>query len=127
MAYPALLNLGVNRPHEISGYTLSSNNDADILRIKYVRKKGSLLPTAKKFKFPRHPMPGVHPQPGEAAMTEISPALESALIELSNLLSKQSKLTDRKAELLNKLDEFEKYIKLQISEFKAEIEKMNAD
>lgn len=127
MSYPALLNLGINRPHEISGYTLSSNNDVDILRVKYARQKGSLLPTAKKFKFPRRPMPGVQPQPGEAMMTEISPALEAALAELSQLLSKQATLTDRKAELLHELDEFEEYIRLQIAEFKAEIEKFDSE
>ncbi|MBS9777908.1 MAG: DUF3461 family protein [Gammaproteobacteria bacterium] len=127
MSYPALLNLGINRPHEISGYTLSSNNDVDILRVKYVRQKGSLLPTAKKFKFPRRPIPGIHPVQGEACMTEISPALEEALEELSHILSKNVTLTDRKTELLTELDEFEEYIRLQIAEFKAEIEKMGTE
>lgn len=126
-AYPALLSLGINRPHEISSYTLSSTNDVDILRVRYTRQKGSLLPTSKKFKFPRRPMPGIHPQPGEAMMTEISPALEEALEELSQLLSKEVALKDRKAELLRELDEFEEYIRLQISEFKAEIEKLASE
>ncbi len=124
MSYPALLNLGINRPHEISGYTLSSSNDVDILRIKYTRQKGSLLPAAKKFKFPRRPMPGMDPSHGQEVMTEISPALEEALDELSHLLSKHVSFVDRKAELLNELDEFEEYIRLQIAEFKAEIERL---
>ncbi len=126
-AYPALLSLGVNRPHEISSYTLSSTNDVDILRIRYTRQKGSLLPTSKKFKFPRRPIPGIHSQPGESLMTEISPALEEALEELSQLLSKEHSLKDRKTELLRELDEFEDYIRVQIAEFKAEIEKLESD
>ncbi len=58
MSYPALKNLGVNRPHEISSYTLSSGCNADTLKIKYSRQKGSLLPTVKRFHFPRRPVPG---------------------------------------------------------------------
>ncbi len=126
-AYPALLSLGINRPHEISSYTLSSSNDVDILRIRYTRQKGSLLPTSKKFKFPRRPIPGIHPQPGQSMMTEISPALEEALEELSQLLSKDLTFKDRKTELLRELDEFEEYVRLQVSEFKAEIEKLEAE
>lgn len=124
MSYPALKNLGINRPHEISGYTLASTNDVDTLRIKYVRQKGSLLPTAKKFKFPRRPIPGVQPAPGESPMTEISPALEEALAELSQLLSDQSSTQDRKAELLQEVDEFEEYVRVRMAEFRAEIEKL---
>ncbi len=126
-AYPALLSLGINRPHEISSYTLSSTNDVDILRIRYTRHKGSLLPVSKKFKFPRRPIPGIHPKPGESLVTEISPALEEAVEELSQLLSKEHSVEDRKKELLHELDEFEHYIRVQIAEFKAEIEKLDFD
>ncbi len=124
MSYPALKNLGINRPHEISAYTLISNNDVDILRIKYVRQKGSLLPTAKKFKFPRRPIPSVQPIAGQPAMTEISPALEEALEELSRLLSDASSTQDKKAELLHEIDEFEEYVHIRMAEFRAEIEKL---
>ncbi len=126
-AYPALLSLGINRPHEISSYTLSSTSDVDILRIRYTRQKGSLLPVSKKFKFPRRPIPGTHPKPGQSVMTEISPALEEAVEELSRLLSKEHLLKDKKTELLRELDEFENYIKVQIAEFKAEIEHLDFD
>lgn len=124
MSYPALKNLGINRPYEISGYTLSTHNDIDTLRIKYVRQKGSLLPTAKRFQFPRRPMPGIHTIPGEAVMTEISPALEEALEELSLLLDQQQSNHDKKEVLLKELDEFETYVSEQIKEFKAEIEQL---
>lgn len=124
MSYPALKNLGINRPHEISSYTLSSTNDIDTLRIRYTRQKGSLLPASKKFKFPRRPMPGVQVVPGESVMTEISPALEAALGELSHLLSETMSLADKKTELLHDIDEFEEYVRVRLAEFKAEIEKL---
>ncbi len=124
MSYPALQNLGVNRPHEISGYTLSTHNDVDTLRIKYNRQKGSLLPTTKRFQFPRRPMAGVQIVPGEPTMTEISPALESALEELSRLLSENTSIQDKKAELLSEIDEFESYIKTRLAEFRSEIKQL---
>lgn len=127
MSYPALKNLGINRPHEISAYTLSSNNDVDTLRIRYARKHGSLLPTAKKFKFPRRPMQGMPVEPGEQLLTEISPALESALGELSQLLAEQHNVADRKAELLREMDDFMDYVGVQIQSFKAEIENLDFD
>ncbi len=124
MTYPALKNLGINRPHEISSYTLSSNNNIDTLRIKYIRKPGSLLPTAKKFKFPRRPVPGIQTDFGEPPLTEISPALEDALNELSQLLSERHTVADRKAELLHEMDEFLDYVNVQVQEFKTEIKKL---
>lgn len=124
MNYPALYNLGINRPNEISGYSLSTHNDVDTLRVKYTRQKGSLLPTSKRFKFPRRPMPGLQAVPGEVSMTEISPALESALAELSQLLSDKNNTNDRKADLLNEIDEFESYIKTRLTEFRNEVEKL---
>ncbi len=124
MTYPALKSLGINRPHEISGYTLSTEANVDTLRVRYARQKGSLLPTSKRFKFPRRPMPGVHVAPGEPEMTEISPALEEALEELSDLLSADKSERDKKAELLQEIDEFESFIRAQLSDFRAEIEKL---
>lgn len=124
MAYPALRNLGINRPHEISGYTLSSEGDVDTLRIRYTRQRGSVLPTSKRFKFPRRPMPGVQVKPGTPIMTEISPALEEALAELSALINEAKTEANRKAELLKEIDEFEGFIRAQLAEFRTEIEKL---
>lgn len=123
MTYPALKKLGINRPHEISGYTLSTYNNVDTLRIKYARQKGSLLPTAKRFQFPRRPMPASIAT-GEVEMTEISPALEEALAELASLLDEQKSIAARKAELLAELDEFQNFIGTQLNQFRAEIEKL---
>ncbi|MPV86106.1 DUF3461 family protein [Ostreibacterium oceani] len=124
MSYPALKNLGVNRPHEISSYTLYSNNEVDTLRIRYTRQKGSLLPTVKKFNFPRRPLPGVQLNPGATNLTEISPALEDALAELTKLLQKNKSEQNKKAELIQELTEFEAYVADRISELKAEIEQL---
>lgn len=124
MSYPALKNLGVNRPYEISGYTLSTESDVDVLRIRYTRQKGSLLPKSRRFQFPRRPLAGLPVEPGNTPITEISPALEEALTELSSLLSDNKSRTERKEDLVKEINELERLILSQLANFRAEIEKL---
>ncbi len=51
--YPALTEMGITDPEHIERYSLETNNNVDILRIIYKRKKGSLLHASKKFRFGR--------------------------------------------------------------------------
>ena len=51
--YPALTAMGINNPKEIERFALYMADNTDIIRIVYNRKKGSILPVSKKFKFPR--------------------------------------------------------------------------
>jgi hypothetical protein len=50
--YPALNSMGIQNPKEIARYALYMVNNTDILRVVYDRKKGSILPVSKIFKFP---------------------------------------------------------------------------
>ncbi len=122
MEYKTLSDLGIKRPNEISNYSLSYNcNDStDILRIKYTRKKGSLLPVAKKFTFPKRKMPGINID----NMTEVSPTLKKAVAELDDILDKDKSNKDRKKELMSELSEFQSYVCHRITEFKSEIDKL---
>ena len=52
-AYPALEAMGIRNPKQISRYAIYDADGSDILRITYERKKGSILPVTKKFKFPQ--------------------------------------------------------------------------
>jgi hypothetical protein len=51
--YPRLDEMGVNNPQEIEKFLIYTTDNFDILRIIYERKKGSLLPVSKNYKFPR--------------------------------------------------------------------------
>ena len=44
--------MGIQNPKEIARYALYMVNNTDILRVVYDRKKGSILPVSKNFKFP---------------------------------------------------------------------------
>ena len=49
----ALTAMGVLNPEQIARFSIYTTDDADTLRIIYNRKKGSILPVSKKYKFPR--------------------------------------------------------------------------
>lgn len=47
----ALTEMGILAPEQIARFSIFTVNNTDILRIIYDRKKGSILPVSKKFKF----------------------------------------------------------------------------
>jgi len=51
--YKVLDAMGVQNPDEIARYELYSVDQTDIVRITYDRKKGSIRPVTKKFRFPQ--------------------------------------------------------------------------
>ena len=89
MDYPTLREMGINDPHEIDRYALQSTDDTDILRIVYRRKKGSLLPASKRFRFGRAEKMQLPEGPKDVARRyyEISPFVRKALVELDQIVS----------------------------------------
>ena len=51
--YPRLTEMGINNPHEIEKFAIYTVGHTDILHITYDRKKGSLLPVSRRYKFPQ--------------------------------------------------------------------------
>lgn len=133
MEYPTLKKLDITRPHEISSYTLSTSGNIDTLRVRYTRKKGSLLPTSKRFQFSRTPMKGMNDEnePTQSIITEVSPVLTQVLLELETLLSTKITTQNKKEQLLKEINNFEKdvedfhsFIRSQLANFRADIEKL---
>ncbi len=96
--YPTLNEMGINNPNEIDRYSYQAINNIDILRVVYKRKKGSLLPSSKRFRFNR--IEQVVLAEGDARGTEIhyksSPVLRKALVELDALVNSK---TDRRSQI----------------------------
>ncbi len=93
--FPNLSEMGINNPGEIEHYSLSTTNNVDHLRIIYKRKKGSLLPTSKRFEFGRASRTVMTDSGTQATeiVHDISPFLHKALQELDNLIdAKKSKI-----------------------------------
>ena len=86
--FPTLSEMGINNPGEIERYSHSTTNHVDVLRVIYRRKKGSLLPTSKRFEFGRSAKTVVADSGSQATETlyEISPFLHRAIKELDQLI-----------------------------------------
>ena len=51
--YPRLTEMGVTNPGQIEKFAIYTVDHTDILQITYDRKKGSLLPVSRRYKFPQ--------------------------------------------------------------------------
>jgi len=86
--FPTLSEMGINNPGEIERYSLSSTDKHDVLRVFYKRKKGSFLPTTKRFEFGRATKAVI--SDGGTKKTEIlhpiSPFLHKAMEEMDGII-----------------------------------------
>ncbi len=104
-SYPALTEMGITNPQDIERYSLQTNNNVDVLRIVYKRKKGELLHSSKKFRFGRAQKMVVTDagQNKTAVVHEISPFVIKVTDELRSLvktkLSREEQMTIVKVEL----------------------------
>ena len=82
--FPTLSEMGIANPGEIDRFSLSTTNYIDSLRIFYKRKKGSLLPTSKRFEFGRSTRTVMTDGGTQTTdiVHDISPFLQKALQEL---------------------------------------------
>ena len=86
---PLLTGMGIKNPHQIVRYSIQTSGNLDILRVIYKRESGSLLPSSKKFKFPRtmrvrEEDDGAYKKVRN--ISEISPALSHAMLELDKIV-----------------------------------------
>ena len=51
--YPRLTEMGIQHPEQIEKFAVYTVGNTDVLRIIYDRKKGSLLPVSRRYKFPQ--------------------------------------------------------------------------
>ncbi len=87
-SYPALTEMGISNPQDIERYSLQTNNNVDVLRIVYKRRKGELLHSSKKFRFGRAQKMVVTDagQNKTAVVHEISPFVIKVTDELRKLV-----------------------------------------
>jgi hypothetical protein len=95
--FPTLSEMGINNPGEIEHYSLSTTNNIDLLRIIYKRKKGSLLPTSKRFEFGRAAKTIMADSGTQTAeiVHDISPFLHKAISELDQLIDAKKSNIER--------------------------------
>ena len=125
--FPTLLEMDINRFDEITHYSLRQNGKAgDILKIYYKRKKGSVLPERKIFKFGRSAkmVADTSTKTGSIEVFEISPFLLKAVSELDSIVSKRHKEKDLTELLLKRIDQIEKDVKASTDELRSIIKSL---
>ena len=94
--YPRLKEMGIQNPQQIEKFAVYTTDELDVLRVIYARKKGSLLPVSKNYKFARIKK-SVLVDSG-TRQTEIiyesDPAFREALSELEHLKIEKSQTDD---------------------------------
>jgi DNA-binding PadR family transcriptional regulator len=103
--YPKLTEMGIRHPEEIEKFAVYTVGNTDILQVTYDRKKGSILPVIRRYKFA---------QVRESVMVDSgtrktetlfksTPAFREALHELEQLRLVRAEGMDLKAQLQEEL------------------------
>ena len=124
--YPHLTEMGILNPQEIEKFAVYSTDKIDVLRIIYQRKKGSLLPVSKNYKFPRVKKSHLVDSGTRdtAIVFESTEAFRSALHELEALKVNKSKGDDLAALILAEIQFLEEDIALRTEYIKSLVGKI---
>ena len=124
--YPRLTEMGIQNPHEIEKFAVYTIGNTDILRIIYDRKKGSILPVSKRFKFPqikKSVLVDSGTRQTELVFESVPPFRE-ALSELEKLKSEREKGLDLKAMIKEEMKHLEEDIALRTQYINSLLEKL---
>jgi len=124
--YPHLTEMGILNPQEIEKFAIYSTDKLDVLRIIYARKKGSLLPVSKNYKFPRVKKSHLVDSGTRdtTVVFESTDAFRSALHELEALKVNKSKGEDLAALILAEIQFLEEDIALRTEYIKSLVGKI---
>ena len=124
--YPALAEMGIINPEDISRYSLQYINNIDVLRIVYKRKKGSLLPASKKFRFGRSKKMIVKDSGTNQTevIYEISPFVSKVTDELHKIVTSTQTCQEQKEVILDEIHRLEEETHTRITYLKTLINKL---
>ncbi len=106
--YPGLTEMGVVGFDEITQYTVQQDKkDRDTLRISYKRKKGSMLPKRKTFRFGRSAKM-INDEQGTVEIFEFSPFLHKVMLELDSIIGTSHDDKDKVEALLEHINQLER-------------------
>lgn len=124
--YPKLTEMGVQHPEEIEKFAVYTVGNTDVLRIIYDRKKGSLLPVSRRYKFPQVKKSVMVDSGTRQTETlfESTPAFREALHELEQLRLEREKGQDLAAMIREEFQHLEEDIALRSQYIKKLLEKL---
>ena len=124
--YPRLTEMGIQHPEEIEKFAIYTVGHTDVLRVIYDRKKGSLLPVSRRYKFPQIKK-SVLVDSGTRQtdiVYESIPSFREALHELEQLKLAREKGLDLKAMLKEEIKHLEEDIALRSQYIQTLIDKL---
>jgi hypothetical protein len=124
--YPKLAEMGVQHPDEIEKFAVYTVGKTDVLRIIYDRKKGSLLPISRRYKFPQVKKSVLVDSGTRQTETlfESTPAFREALHELEQLKLAREQGQDLAAMIREEFQHLEEDIALRSQYIKKLLEKL---
>jgi len=124
--YPRLKEMGILNPQEIEKFSVYTTENLDVLRIIYARKKGSLLPVSKNFKFSRVKQSVVVNSGTRQTevISESNPAFRQALGELEDLKMEKSAAVDLSELISEEVRLLEEDMKLRIEYIKSLVKRV---
>jgi len=122
----ALTAMGVQNPEQIARFSIYTTDDADTLRIIYNRKKGSILPVSKKFRFPRLKkstmIDGGTDKTG--VIYESSAEFRNALHELNELMDQKENADEIRKLILDEIHTLEEDVAARMSYIQSLVKKI---
>lgn len=125
--YPALTEMGISNPEEISRYSLQTIHNVDFLRIVYKRKKGSILASSKKYRFGRAQKMVVTDSGRQTTelIHEISPFVIKATAELKSIVQTKHSRNEQKAIIADEMRRLEEEMKTRFAYLATLLEKLD--
>ena len=124
--YPKLTEMGVQHPEEIEKFAVYTIGHTDVLRIIYDRKKGSLLPVSRRYKF-QQIKESVLVDSGTRqteTLYKSTPAFMQALHELEQLKSIREQGQDWAAMIREEIKHLEEDIALRTQYIQSLVDKL---
>jgi len=118
--------MGVQNPGQIEKFAVYTVGKTDVLRIIYDRKKGSLLPVSRRYKFPQVKKSVMVDSGTRQTQTvyESTPAFREALHELEELKLIREKGLDLAAMIREELKHLEEDIALRTQYIRSLVDKL---
>ena len=124
--YARLTDMGIQHPEEIEKFAVYTVGNTDVLRIIYDRKKGSLLPVSRRYKFPQLKKSVIVDSGTRQTETlfESTPAFREALHELEQLKLVREKGQDIAGLIREEIKHLEEDIALRAQYIQSLVDKL---
>jgi hypothetical protein len=124
--YPALSAMGIQHPEQITRFATFMTDHTDILRITYDRKKGSLLPESRKYRFvqiKKSTLVDSGTRKTEV-LYESSAEFRNAITELEQLMDKRDSAEGVRQLIAEEVQHLEEDVAARIDYIKSLVEKI---